>query len=563
MLLIKKLTNINQKYLLLFIFVLLFLLTRLPSLGYDVINPDGVNWHERSELFISGLKSFDLSKTYQHYHPGVTVMWLVGVPVEIVKQLSPADSIYTADNYLIFHQLAKYSLVLSQLIVSLVLIHVLARLYNFKIAFLAVTLLTIEPYFLGNSRVVHLDALVTLFLFVGLTYSYIALKKYSLCDSLLAGVFLSLAFLTKSIAIGGIVFVLGIAFLNLVHTRNRSVKDIYKYMGTLVVGFIVTSIIVFPALLVNPLHFLAEIFTRSNTVGVIEGHAQIFFGKVTSNPGVFFYPFVITMKVTLFTMFGVALFLWSWANSKENSILIKAKNLFPFFRKDYLVSFIYYLTVFYVAYILVMSFPNKKMDRYVVPIFPYLALVAVLGYYKYAHLFKEFKYKVLFTLFFIISFIVPLTSLYPYYFVYTSPLYGNGINANKVVGHKSFGVAIPELKEVLIKEYGCIRSVSNQNTDQVEYLEDTSNYSSGNCINSRDHYPIVGLHDTKPLRVIYGGSKVRDVRIYGPGSFDLLVLAVNEPMPIKVLESEQKFRLDRVIKINSLDYWMIYVKETN
>jgi hypothetical protein len=53
-------------YILLGLFVVSFALTRLPALGIDVINPDGVNWHYRSEQFVVGLKTGALEKTYQH-----------------------------------------------------------------------------------------------------------------------------------------------------------------------------------------------------------------------------------------------------------------------------------------------------------------------------------------------------------------------------------------------------------------------------------------------------------------------------------------------------------------
>ena len=61
---------------------MLFLFLRLPGLGRDIANSDSIRWHRRSEKFLSALKQRDLSSTYQHYQPGVSLMWINS----IVKQ---------------------------------------------------------------------------------------------------------------------------------------------------------------------------------------------------------------------------------------------------------------------------------------------------------------------------------------------------------------------------------------------------------------------------------------------------------------------------------------------
>ena len=87
----KRINRHFQKYLnnyLLILFVLLFGFSRFIRLNNDTINPDGVNWHYRSQQFINGIKYFQFEKTYQHYHPGVTLMWVTGIPVEVTKIVS-------------------------------------------------------------------------------------------------------------------------------------------------------------------------------------------------------------------------------------------------------------------------------------------------------------------------------------------------------------------------------------------------------------------------------------------------------------------------------------------
>src|SRR3989344_6213753 len=88
------------------VFVLVFFSTRIPRLQNDEINPDAVNWHYRSEQFVVGLKHNLLEKTYQHYHPGVTLMWITGIPIELYKQITGIN-VYTHENFLNFHFVAK------------------------------------------------------------------------------------------------------------------------------------------------------------------------------------------------------------------------------------------------------------------------------------------------------------------------------------------------------------------------------------------------------------------------------------------------------------------------
>ena len=158
--------KIKKEDILLFIFIILFLLTRVTRLGKDEINPDAVNWHYRSEQFVVGLKTLDFKKTYQHYHPGVTLMWIVGPTVEIIKQIYPAENIYSQFNFEVFHFASKFVLVFVQLVLTLAILYQLSKIIGFTKAYFVIALYSLEPFFVGNSRLLHLDVLLTLFLFL-------------------------------------------------------------------------------------------------------------------------------------------------------------------------------------------------------------------------------------------------------------------------------------------------------------------------------------------------------------------------------------------------------------
>jgi len=104
------------------------------------------------------------------------------------------------------------------------------------------------------------------------------------------------------------------------------------------------------------------------------------------------------------------------------------------------------------------------------------------------------------------------------------------------LAQKPFGVAVPLLKDTVVGKY-----------------------SEGN----KEDLPKIGFYDTQPMRAVYPNSKIFDVRVYGPSTYDILILGINEEMPEKVLSNgEYRFEKSHSIWINGLEYWRIYNKIT-
>ena len=512
---------ITNKHVAIIFFILVFGLTRFLFLGPDEINPDGVNWHYRSQQFIVGLKSGDFERTYQHYHPGVTLMWITGVPIEIYKQITGITT-YDQFNFLAFNTVAKVSVVAAQLILTFILLYYLTRVVGFKIAYFSVFLFSLEPFFMGNSRLYHMDILLALFVLIGLLISWLNLRNFSYKGTILTGVFLSLSFLTKSIGIGALFFVL--IFSTAYFANKKDLRGLLKYFCTILGAFIVTTFLLFPALWVRPVYYMTEIFAESERVGIRKGHEQIVFGETTQDAGILFYPLVLLIKVTPFLITGLALCLIKCAKSATAVMKIFASK----YSNPYL-----YLAVFYLGYFFVMIYPSKKLDRYMLPLYPFLALLAAHGILRFYLLIKTTRLKKIFMSLAIFSFtlfyILPAVVDFPYYFTYTSPLFGTAESANRIIAQKPFGIAVPALKDYIIEKYG--------------------------------GEPELGFIDTKPMKAIYSNSKVADIRINGVSDYELLVLGINEEMPEKVLKSGTRFRKDSSLYVNGLEYWRIYVKE--
>ena len=173
-------------------------------------------------------------------------------------------------------------------------------------------------------------------------------------------------------------------------------------------------------------------------------------------------------------------------------------------------------------------------------IYPFLAYFAYIGFQRVFQNIKiDYKKKIFTSVLIIMSiifWIIPIFKLYPWYFTYTSPIFGTPQNANKIVAQKPYGVGIPLLKDTILKYY---------------------------AKSNKDDLPKLGFYDTQPIKTIYPNSKLFDVRVYGPSNYDILILGINEEMPEKVISNkEYLFEKSHSIWINGLEYWRIYNKVT-
>lgn len=506
-----KMRNLLQsRWVLVTFFVLAFVFTRGSRLNSDIVNPDGVNWHYRSQQFVVALKTKNFGNTFQHYHPGVTLMWVTGIPIELYKQVT-GQNVYTEDNFSQFDLVAKGSLVFVQLVLTLYILSLLAGFIGFYRGLLVTVLFTFEPFFIGNSRLYHLDVLLALLSFISLLLMYKGLKFKAIKFVVLASFFIAMAVLTKSIGLG----LLGFAgcFALFLAIKNKSV-GYFKYAFVLSALSISVIFLFFPALWVDPVKYLTFIFSEINRVGFVNGHNQIIFGEYTEDAGIYFYFLVLALKFSPLILAGVIAFLFAKNKSKFSELNV-------------------FLIVFYVAYFIVMTIPSKKLDRYMVQMFPFFAYFAVLGFENILVALRAKNYsRFVLSAFFgggaCVFILLPFITTFPYPFLYTSPIFGTPASANKLLAQKSFGVGMYDLKTFIIKTYGA--------------------------------KPKLGFLDPKPMQAIYPNSKIFDIREYGPKSYDLVVLGVNEALSDKVLASPIKLEKTHAIYINGLEYWRIYEK---
>lgn len=180
----------------------------------------------------------------------------------------------------------------------------------------------------------------------------------------------------------------------------------------------------------------------SGIVGIgLEPHLQAWFGVEVDDPGPTFYPIIFFIRSTpyflLLTLCGVLLSLFEFYKTKKINYLL----LFSF--------------MFAVLYVFFLSISDKKLGRYLLPVYPFAAIFA--SYFLYNFLqtlcayYKNIKLKTLVIFSFITIFLLSIVStikIVPDYYMYYSPLVG-GFTGGRVIEEPKWPIGYRKLANYL------------------------------------------------------------------------------------------------------------------
>lgn len=417
--------------------LVLFLLSLYPRAvnltGY--LTTDEGNWMGRTALFTRALLNGDPAGTYQSGHPGVMTMWdsLIGMgpsrALGLVEHVRP-DGLEKAPNYLeTLHQARRTFAVFTAL--GVVGIALLAwRLFGAGVGLLTGVLLGLEPFFLAHSVVAHVDSNIT----VWMTTCILAALIYFWAGGspgflVLSGVAAGLAFLSKAPSAFLPIFLPVIALGALVirgQLANRSAwvqlaRD-GLFWGVLA---LVVAVALWPSFRADPIGTLMQMVDYTETVGGSD-HENFFMGQPVGDPGPLYYLVALAFRLTPATMLGLVLL---------------AVGLAPFARRAPRGwgQYVAILLTFCVLFVLMMSLAPKKFDRYLLPIFPTVEILAAVGFWLLLRrLPRGLGVKSLPALLVVLGVSQAVLSAYvfPYYLAYYNPLLGGGRAASRtfVVG---------------------------------------------------------------------------------------------------------------------------------
>ncbi len=446
----------SRRYRTTLLLALVFLTAWLPRrLALDrFVTPDEKLWLARSANFFYALTNKDFVNTFQREHPGVTAMWAGATALairypeyveEAPGQLNwetnefdawlKANSTHTALELLVQ---ARVEIALAIALLLTISFWLARRLFDTPTALLGTLLIALDPFHLALSRQLHLDGLLSVFSYASVLAFLVFLYRGRQLRYLgFSGVLAAVAILTKSPAVL-LLPVVGLLTAMDMAWRIRRDENRTRVLGLGILSLIVWMLFLlaqfvlgWPALWVEPLDTLRRMFPTTVTYAMV-GHkdATFFLGKVVAgDPGLLFYPLALAFRSTPVTIGGLVLAAFvAWHRSPP---LADANGRRPARA----------LALFALLFAVGMSLVAKKFDRYLLPIFPALNMIAAFGWVGAARwLYRagpgwSRRQGVLSAGLAAVVAAQAFMSLphFPYYFTYFNPLIGGARQASEVM----------------------------------------------------------------------------------------------------------------------------------
>ncbi|OGC50070.1 hypothetical protein A2716_01205 [candidate division WWE3 bacterium RIFCSPHIGHO2_01_FULL_40_23] len=391
-----SLSDTRKNLIIILLLLFLFLSLRLTLLGEDISNSDAARWHIRSDSFLNALLNKDYQKTYQHNQPGVTLMW-IGALDEILFHedlISKQSFLSDSDNYLNVHKSSKRMLVLvlSGLFLSQVIL--LKTLINAKVSYMYGLFMSLEPYVVGIDRLFHVTSLESYLLFTSFLLMWSWFKTNKKVHCFISGILFSLAFLSKTTVL---VMLPLFALMFFIKFRKRKSFDFALFL----IPAAFFTVLLFPAFWVNPGFVYEKLFSGISNAISSDIRAESFLGLFSF----FYYPTIYLFKVSPLMFLLTALTIFN---------LRKKENLKPIF------LILFYCLLYYIP----LSISVKKIDRYLIPVFPAVFLLVSI----FLDSVNVKLQKITVGIYLLASFLI--TYLYiPVYSAYYSPLFGSSNGA--------------------------------------------------------------------------------------------------------------------------------------
>jgi len=397
-------------------------------------------------LAICAIRHGDWADTFQRAHPGVTTMW-AGTLAFLVQAPAYAEDCAQIDRSelepLLRDLLVRASwpgplILLRTSRLFLVLLNVgalaVAFLYARRLlgplpALLGFLLIAFDPFYLAHSRLLHLDGLLSSMMLLTMLAFGGHLQRRRTLDLVVSGVAAGLSFLTKSPAM----LLAPLAGLAAVvygwRTRQWSPLLAVVAWGALAAA---TVVALWPATWVAPYDTIARVLDMASKYA-IAGHANsVFFAGTLYANGVLrtplFYPVTYLWRSTPGTLLGLLV---------TGCIFVFWRNLVSRLSARWTLTG---LGLFVLAYTAALCCSAKKFDRYLLPVYAPLDLVAAVGWVallrrlgrqRASRLWRSVLPVGLATI--AAAQMIGVLRTAPYYLSYYSPLMGGGRRAPQVM----------------------------------------------------------------------------------------------------------------------------------
>ncbi len=361
----------------------LFVLALIPrayATGAFVTVDEGLDWFRWSALFLDAFTRGDFAAMRFVGHPGVTTLWFGAVGETLHRALGAVGWIDPAD-VSVHHDFLRFPVAVATSACVAMAFLLLRSLLDWRIGLLAAIFWATDPFLVAHSQLLHVDALLaslaTLALLAALAAFRVgaapatersepaSVRKAALVGSALA---YGLALLTKAPALLALPFIGLTALIGGWSGGNNLATYLRAFRAMLVWGGIVVAVWIafWPAAWVDLPGAVAGIIAEVHDNGGQPHEAGNFFlGRAVADPGALFYPIAIALRLTP----------WAAAGLLLSPFALIARRTTAGQRAVLLI-----LLAFAVGFIALMSLPPKKFDRYALPIFPTLNVLAAAGW---------------------------------------------------------------------------------------------------------------------------------------------------------------------------------------
>jgi hypothetical protein len=258
-----------------------FLLPRLIGLA-EFATLDEPYWLVSGSNFYYALGQRDFGNTVWDYHPAVTTMWIIAFVLMLYFPAYRGQGqgyfyLYKEWKYEAFLQeygkhavdVLRYSRLLQIILLAILFIllyWLMKKVLGMRLTLAALLFISLDPFFLGHSRLLTHEALLSLFLLVSLT----SMAVYLYSDNkfgyvLLSAVMASLAQLTKSsgIVLFPVIFLMLVIKIWQERKSAPLIKTIFQKSKVLLVWLVIlilTYFALWPAMWVKPEGLLREVY---------------------------------------------------------------------------------------------------------------------------------------------------------------------------------------------------------------------------------------------------------------------------------------------------------------
>lgn len=359
----------------------LFLLAFVPRVAYPVSRP--LQWYFRSAQFVEAILRGDLAGTLFSEHPGVMVMWLSGTAMwgwyglQSLFGMNPPTPLET-EGYAFADRVAVGVVPLA-LVVSLGIVwgwFLLRRLfgaqpYGRRLAWIAAVLWAIDPFYLANSKALHLDATLSTLMMLSALWMLVYLRERRRRQLILSAILGGLAISTKISAIFlvpffGFCLLVG-WFLIPENAKPRMSNLTPALLGFFLWGLVAAAVFValWPAFWVRPgdsIEFMIEEGILLHT-GDTRSLPLLYRGTLgVQDPGPRFYLDTILFRTTFLSLpFALVGLVTLWHREREER-----------------VSFLL-LADFACFFFIQMTLGGWKDGRYILPVLLALDVLAACG----------------------------------------------------------------------------------------------------------------------------------------------------------------------------------------